>query len=257
LTGIRTFKLELELDRNAQSAAKARRALGAFADALAIDTYLDLRLIISELVTNSVLYGADEAVAVSVTVSGDGVITGRVTEGGRAGMEIGAVEAESETGLGLVIVDSLVAAWGIEPDTTTVWFELAARSDPDPPGEAIGRPSASAVEQEIAEEVMRLQLESFGTGAGGAEVLISEDAVVVFLDELELQRHESLLVEAGDGDTVIETRRAFQQALESTFRASIERIIGREVISFASVTKLDPNFACEIFRLAPRTALPR
>ena len=51
------------------------------------------------------------------------------------------------------------------------------------------------------------------------------------------------------GDGVIEVRGRYQQAIETTFRAAVERITGRRVTSFASVTKLEPNYVVEIFRL--------
>lgn len=255
MSGLRTYKLELELDSDSQAAAKARRALLGFTDALSIDTYLDLRLVTSELVSNSVKYGPGHPVTMSVTMSRDGVVTGRVSDGGRAGVQVGQADPETGVGLGLVILDSLAAAWGVEPDSTTVWFELKPETRQQiagPAAAAAPERTLAQVEHEIAEELLRLHSESYGTGAATVEVLISESAVVVFLDDLELQPNEGYLVDAGRGDAVIETRRVFQQAIESTFRASIERIIGREVASFASITKLNPNFECEIFRLAPR-----
>jgi hypothetical protein len=44
----------------------------------------------------------------------------------------------------------------------------------------------------------------------------------------------------------------FQEAIETTFSSAVERATGRRVIAFLSQTNLDPNFAVEIFRLAPR-----
>jgi uncharacterized protein YbcI len=81
-------------------------------------------------------------------------------------------------------------------------------------------------------------------------VLADGDDIVVYLDGLELQRIEEFLIERGHADRVIEQRSHFQQAIEPTFKAAVERMTGRRVISFASVTKLDPNYAIEIFRLA-------
>jgi uncharacterized protein YbcI len=111
--------------------------------------------------------------------------------------------------------------------------------DRDSMAEAIGR------------ELLRLHRESYGTGAGTARTLIGDDAVVVFLDNIELQPNEEFLVRAGEGQAVVEVRGRYQQAIEATFRAAVERATGRRVISFASATKLNPHYIVEIFRLAP------
>jgi hypothetical protein len=51
---------------------------------------------------------------------------------------------------------------------------------------------------------------------------------------------------------VRELREHFQQAIQSTFRAAVERATGRRVIGFASHVQLDePRFAVEVFRLEP------
>ena len=108
------------------------------------------------------------------------------------------------------------------------------------------------VSDAISRELMRIHEETYGKGAAFASTLISEDLVVVMLDDIELQHNEQFLVGAGEGQAVIEVRGRYQQAIETTFRAAVERETGRRVISFASITKLDPNYIVEIFRLAPR-----
>jgi uncharacterized protein YbcI len=111
---------------------------------------------------------------------------------------------------------------------------------------------ASAVEEAIAAEVLRIHMDSYGTGAGAARAYLNDDFVVVFLDDLELQTSEAFLVGAGHGQSVIDVRRSYQQAIETTFRAAVERATGRRVISFISATKLNPNYVVEIFRLGSR-----
>jgi len=115
---------------------------------------------------------------------------------------------------------------------------------------------ASAVEEAIAAEVLRIHMDSYGTGAGAARAYLNDDFVVVFLDDLELQTSEAFLVGAGHGQSVIDVRRSYQQAIETTFRAAVERATGRRVVSFASITKLSPNYAVEVFRLGPRKETP-
>jgi uncharacterized protein YbcI len=72
------------------------------------------------------------------------------------------------------------------------------------------------------------------------------------LDELELLPNEEFMMDAGRADTVVEIRMHYQQAIETIFRATVERATGRRVVSFASIMKLWPNHGVEVFRLGPR-----
>ena len=110
-------------------------------------------------------------------------------------------------------------------------------------------PDTAQVEQELSEELLRLHCESYGKGASESHVYIHDDLVVCMLDNLELLPNEEFLVQSGMGEGVIEVRSRYQQAIETTFRAAVERATGRRVTSFASITKLEPNYVVEIFRL--------
>ena len=107
------------------------------------------------------------------------------------------------------------------------------------------------IEDQIARELMQLHRESYGKGAGRIRAHLLDDSVVCFLDDLELQPNEQYLVEAGKGDAVVEVRSRYQQAIESTFSAAVERATGRRVVGFVSATRLTPHWAVEIFRLGP------
>ncbi len=112
-------------------------------------------------------------------------------------------------------------------------------------------PTRAGVERAIGDELLRIHEESYGKSASSAKAFVHEDAVVVFLDDIELQQSEHFLVGAGEAQAVIDVRSRYQQAIEPTFRAAVERATGRRVISFVSATKLSPNYVVEIFRLAP------
>ena len=116
-------------------------------------------------------------------------------------------------------------------------------------------PDTAQVEQQLSEDLLRLHCESYGKGATESHVYIHDDLVVCMLDELELLPNEEFLLSSGMGEGVIEVRGRYQQAIETTFRAAVERITGRRVTSFASVTKLEPNYVVEIFRLGEPQAL--
>ena len=111
----------------------------------------------------------------------------------------------------------------------------------------------SQTEQKLAEELLRIHVQSYGRGAGSARVYLHDDLVVALLDELELMPNEEFLIDNGQEDGVVQLRGRFEQAIETTFRAAVERVTGRETTSFASVTRVDnPNYALEVFRLGER-----
>lgn len=111
-------------------------------------------------------------------------------------------------------------------------------------------PDTTQVQDALAEEILQIHEDSYGKGAAEVTVLVNDNAIVVFLDDLELQRNEEFLMNSGQGDSVVQMRGMFQQEIGTTYCAAVERVTGRRVTSFASVTKLDPNYAVEIFRLA-------
>lgn len=113
------------------------------------------------------------------------------------------------------------------------------------------------IERELADELLRLHTESYGKGAEAARVHLIDDLVVCLLDGVELLPNERFLIESGEEQGVLEVRARYQQAIESTFSAAVERATGRRVVSFTSQTKLDPDYSVEIFRLAPRQPPPR
>src|SRR3712207_3658903 len=93
------------------------------------------------------------------------------------------------------------------------------------------------IEERLGEELLRIHRETYGKGAGRADATVKDDIVYCMLDELELLPNEEFLIDAGRADAVVDIRRDYQQAIETTFRAAVERATGRRVISFASVTK--------------------
>jgi uncharacterized protein YbcI len=115
------------------------------------------------------------------------------------------------------------------------------------------------VERGLARELVRIHEESYGKGAREARIHLLEDTVICILDGLELLPNEEFLIDNGKADAVVDIRFRYQQAIETTFRAAVERATGRRVVSFASITKLNPNYVVEIFRLAEQknTPLPR
>jgi len=107
-------------------------------------------------------------------------------------------------------------------------------------------------QSEIAREIERVHEESYGAGLSNIKVEVAGDVVVIIMD-VEFNRAEETLVGAGFGDAVRESREAYQEAIEPTFKAIVERATGRRVESFASRMIMDPPWSAEVFRLTPTT----
>jgi anti-sigma regulatory factor (Ser/Thr protein kinase) len=126
-TGERVEKgLSLRLDIGPNAAPKARRSLAALRGALDAQVMDTLRLLVTELVTNSVRHARAGTVLLRVRVV-DSAIWTEVTDAG-AGFDPGELGPASSghTGWGLFLVERLAERWGVNRDGegTTVWFEL-------------------------------------------------------------------------------------------------------------------------------------
>ena len=117
---------ELELPRGLDSAAVARHALDGLDGRLPADQLGDVRLLVSELVTNAIRHAElSEAIRLVVTVS-DGAIRVEVRDDG-AGFEVETppTDPERSSGWGLFLVETLADRWGVERGPgALVWFEL-------------------------------------------------------------------------------------------------------------------------------------
>jgi signal transduction histidine kinase len=104
---------------------RARHRLVELEPALAPETMAKLRLLVTELVANSVRHARGTPIDVTVTVKDDIVHTA-VSDGGE-GFEP-PPEADpsplKSTGWGLFLVRKMALRWGAEPATGTVWFEV-------------------------------------------------------------------------------------------------------------------------------------
>jgi anti-sigma regulatory factor (Ser/Thr protein kinase) len=116
------------LPHDALAPSAARRALDALDDALAPDALGQLRLVVSELVTNAVRHGdPTDAGAVELAVGVDAERARvEVIDGGHGFAPTGGPEDNAEPGgWGLVVVDQLADRWGIEVNgKTLVWLEF-------------------------------------------------------------------------------------------------------------------------------------
>ena len=109
--------------------SEARHALDRFDSDVEAGLLRDVKLIVSELVTNSVRHsGSDEPIVLRAWVRPGGLKV-EIADGG-FGFEPRTVGdgAVDEGGRGLLILESLSDRWGVTRDGhTRVWFEVSER----------------------------------------------------------------------------------------------------------------------------------
>jgi anti-sigma regulatory factor (Ser/Thr protein kinase) len=118
--------LSLTLDGNKDAAATARAALGRLRADIDPPLMETLRLLITELITNSVKHARSDSVHLRVLVRPTTVLTEVVDAGSGFDPEKTGVPREDRGGWGLFLVERLADNWGAGHDagTTKVWFEL-------------------------------------------------------------------------------------------------------------------------------------
>ena len=120
--------ISLKLHGGPEAGARARRALSRLRADIDPPLMETLRLLVTELVSNSVRHAHSETVVLKIVVGRSAVITEVTDEG--PGFEPGPPEPaaghSSESGWGLFLVERLANRWGVVQDagTTRVWFEL-------------------------------------------------------------------------------------------------------------------------------------
>ena len=121
-------ELTVELPRNAQAPGLARAALADLDGKVDPGVLPDVRLLVSELITNSVKYGGDGPVRLEINATGDRLRAEIIDQG--AGFT--PVERDGDLdrvgGWGLHLVEQLTSEWGTYEGSTHVWFEIDLRA---------------------------------------------------------------------------------------------------------------------------------
>ena len=109
--------------------AEARRAVGRIEPALPAPVADSARLLVSELVTNSILHGVSEGEGwIDVIIERRaGCVRIEVLDSASSGRRpvLRPVDPTSTSGWGLQLVDRLATVWGVETGTgTRVWCEI-------------------------------------------------------------------------------------------------------------------------------------
>lgn len=131
--------LSLDLPRDLDSAAAARHGVDQLSDRLGEDQLGDVRLLVSELVTNSLRHAdlaPDDSITLRVDLR-DHLIRVEVADPGK-GFQLDGQAGDPDTveGWGLYLVSTLSDRWGVERTAqgmaNVVWFELDRTPDPPP-----------------------------------------------------------------------------------------------------------------------------
>jgi anti-sigma regulatory factor (Ser/Thr protein kinase) len=117
-------ELSVELPRTAQAPFLARRALTELDGKIDENVLPDVRLLVSELITNSVKYGGDGPVRLEVTADGDRIRAEIIDQGVGFTPVKRNDDLEKVGGWGLHLVQQLTTSWGTYEGSTHVWFEI-------------------------------------------------------------------------------------------------------------------------------------
>jgi anti-sigma regulatory factor (Ser/Thr protein kinase) len=128
-----SLRLDVALPAEPRSLARARRLLDVLPPFEGREgLFLDLRLVLSELVANAIVHGAEkpaDTVGVGVDLDPERLRIEVTDRGGGFDLDRRApLEAERPAGRGLHLVDALCDRWGVDlRGSTCVWVEFDLR----------------------------------------------------------------------------------------------------------------------------------
>jgi anti-sigma regulatory factor (Ser/Thr protein kinase) len=126
-------QVSVALESGPEAISAARMAVEALADRVESDALDDTRLLISELVTNSIRHShaaTSSHVRLEITLATDTLRVEVIDAGEGFEPRPRAAGQSAGSGWGLYLVDRLTDCWGVATNggTTRVWFELQLRS---------------------------------------------------------------------------------------------------------------------------------
>jgi anti-sigma regulatory factor (Ser/Thr protein kinase) len=119
------MSLTVDIPRNRAAPAIARRAVERLAGRVAADLLPDIKLLVCELITNSVKYGAEGPVTLQIDTRGPRhVRVGVLDQGNGFEPRLRDRPVTEAGGWGLHLVQRLSDRWGVKDGVTHVWFEI-------------------------------------------------------------------------------------------------------------------------------------
>jgi signal transduction histidine kinase len=117
----------LDIARDDRAPREARRALEELAGDIDPDLLDNARLLVTELVSNSVRHGDGDQVKVVLDVAARDRLRCEVVDDGSGFLPLARpVGSREDGGWGLYLVETLSENWGVREGSTHVWFELTA-----------------------------------------------------------------------------------------------------------------------------------
>ena len=117
--------LTVDIPRDPMAPAVARRAIEGLSGSVADDVIRDIKLLVSELITNSVKYGGAGALRLQIETEGQRKLRAEVMDQGVGFVPVARDRPATEVGgWGLHLVQTLSNRWGVHEGLTHVWFEI-------------------------------------------------------------------------------------------------------------------------------------
>jgi uncharacterized protein YbcI len=102
----------------------------------------------------------------------------------------------------------------------------------------------------ISREAVRILHDYTGRGPTKARTLITDELVIITFGDT-LTKGERKLLDLGQEEHVLATRRRYQSAMQDDLVSLVEISTSRKVIAFLSDNHLDPDIALEAFVMEP------
>jgi uncharacterized protein YbcI len=115
------------------------------------------------------------------------------------------------------------------------------------------RPTGGSLSADISNAVVRITAEYIGRGPTMARTSIRDEMIVVLMQDT-LTKAEKSLLDAGQGDFVMETRARFQMTMREAYVSAVEMLTERKVVAFMSANHMEPDMAAEIFIMESATS---
>jgi anti-sigma regulatory factor (Ser/Thr protein kinase) len=117
-----------DIPRDPRAPAHARRAIEQLADHVDPALVPDVKLLVSELITNSVKYGGQGAVTLKLQSDEPRRLRVEVVDQGVGFVPVARNRPATDVGgWGLHLVQTLSNRWGVYEGSTHVWFEIDRR----------------------------------------------------------------------------------------------------------------------------------
>src|SRR3954452_22827432 len=124
--------VSVDIPRDPTAPSEARRAIERMSGRIDPDIVPDVKLLVSELITNSVKYGGQGAVTLKLEAPEPRRLRVEVVDQGVGFVPVARTRPATEVGgWGLHLVQTLSDRWGVYEGSTHVWFEIDRTSESD------------------------------------------------------------------------------------------------------------------------------